>query len=88
MAVSLTLSSVPAQTPYVQYVSGASQTVFPYPFEITQDSDLVCVINGVAQPTDAGYTLTGQGATNGGNLTRSLSGRPLVRSSRYTGTSR
>lgn len=72
MAVSLTLSSVPAQTPYVQYVSGASQTVFPYPFEITQDSDLVCVINGVAQPTDAGYTLTGQGATNGGNLTFTL----------------
>ena len=69
MAVPLTLSSVPAQTPYVQYVSGASQTVFPYPFEITQDSDLVCLINGVAQPTDSGYTLSGQGNTNGGNLT-------------------
>lgn len=69
MAVPLTLSSVPAQTPYVQYISGASQTVFPYPFEITQDSDLVCLINGVAQPTDGGYTLSGQGATNGGNLT-------------------
>lgn len=69
MAVPLTLSSVPAQTPYVQYVSGASQTVFPYPFEITQDSDLVCLINGAAQPTDGGYTLSGQGTTGGGNLT-------------------
>lgn len=69
MAVPLTLSSVPAQTPYVQYVSGSGQTVFPYPFEITQDSDLVCLINGVAQPTDSGYTLSGQGATGGGNLT-------------------
>ena len=49
MAVPLTLSSVPAQTPYVQYVSSAGQTVFPYPFEITQDSDLVVLINGVQQ---------------------------------------
>ncbi len=72
MTVPLTLSSVPAQTPYVQYVSGSSQTVFPYPFEITQDSDLVCLINGVAQPTDGGYTLSGQGATGGGNLTFTL----------------
>jgi hypothetical protein len=69
MAVPLTLSSVPAQTPYVQYVSSSGQTVFPYPFEITQDSDLVCLINGVQQPTDGGYVLTGQGATGGGNLT-------------------
>ncbi len=69
MAVPLILSSVPAQTPYVQYVSGSGQTVFPYPFEITQDSDLVCLINGVAQPTDGGYTLSGQGTTGGGNLT-------------------
>src|SRR5271166_1485362 len=72
MAVPLTLSSVPAQTPYVQYVATSSQTVFPYPFEITQDSDLVCLINGVAQATDTGYTLTGQGAVGGGNLTFSV----------------
>ncbi len=69
MAVPLTLSSVPAQTPYVQYVSGSGQTVFSYPFEITQDSDLVCLINGVQQATDSGYTLSGQGTTGGGNLT-------------------
>ena len=72
MAVPLTLSSVPAQTPYAQYVSGSSQTVFPYPFEITQDSDLVCLINGVQQVTDSGYTLSGQGTTVGGNLTFTL----------------
>ena len=69
MAVPLTLSSVPAQTPYVQYVSSAGQTVFPYPFEITQDSDLVVLINGVQQATDGGYTLSGQGNTTGGFLT-------------------
>jgi len=69
MAVPLTLLSVPAQTPYIQYVSTSSQTVFPYPFEITQDADLVCLINGVQQATDSGYTLSGQGATGGGNLT-------------------
>lgn len=69
MSVPLTLSSVPAQTPYVQYVSGAAQTVFPYPFEITQDSDLVVALNAVTQPTDSGYSLSGQGSTSGGNVT-------------------
>ena len=72
MAVPLTLLSVPAQTPYIQYIATSSQTVFPYPFEITQDSDLVCLINGVQQATDSGYTLSGQGATGGGNLTFTL----------------
>ena len=72
MAVPLTLLSVPAQTPYIQYISTTSQTVFPYPFEITQDADLVCLINGVQQNTDSGYTLSGQGATGGGNLTFTL----------------
>ena len=69
MGVPLTLSSVPAQTPYVQYVSSAGQTVFPYPFEITQDSDLVVLLNAIAQPTDGGYTVSGQGTNVGGNVT-------------------
>jgi hypothetical protein len=69
MAVPYTLSSVPAQTPYVQYVSGSGQTVFPYPFEITQDSDLVVMLGTVVQPTDGGYTLSGQGTNVGGNVT-------------------
>ena len=72
MASPLLLSSVPAQTPYVQYAATASQTVFPYPFEITQDSDLVCLVNGVQLGTDVGYTLSGQGTTGGGNLTFTL----------------
>ena len=69
MAVPLTLSSVPAQTPYVQYIATSLQTVFPYPFEITQDADLVVLLNGAAQPTDGGYALSGQGTTGGGNVT-------------------
>ncbi len=68
MAVPLTLSSVPAQTPWAQYVASTGQAVFPYPFEITQDSDLVVLVNGVQQPVDGGYTLTGQGASGGGNV--------------------
>jgi hypothetical protein len=72
MAVPLTLSSVPAQTPYIQYIASANQTVFPYPFEITQDSDLICLVNGVELMTDQGYTLSGQGTTVGGNLTFTL----------------
>lgn len=69
MAVPLTLSSVPAQVAYAQYVATSGQTVFPYPFEITQDSDLVCLVNSVELDTDVGYSLSGQGDNTGGFLT-------------------
>lgn len=72
MAIPLNLSEVPNLTPYVQYVSGSGQTVFPYPFPITQDSDLIAVVNGVTLNTDSGYTLSGQGNDTGGNLTFTL----------------
>lgn len=69
MGTPATLSQVPALTPYVQYVATSLQTVFPYPFPITQDSDLVVVLNGVTQPTDSGYTVSGVGNPTGGNIT-------------------
>lgn len=69
MGIPLILSSVPAVTPYIQYVASSGQTLFPFPFPITQDSDLVVVVNGITQATDAGYTLSGQGNPTGGNLT-------------------
>ncbi|MDE2469634.1 MAG: hypothetical protein KGL35_13070, partial [Bradyrhizobium sp.] len=69
MGIPATLSTVPAQTPYIQYVATSGQTVFPYPFEITQDSDLVVVYNGVTYATDSGYTLSGVGNSTGGNVT-------------------
>jgi hypothetical protein len=69
MGIPATLSSVPNLTPYIQYIAASNQTLFPYPFPITQDSDLVVVINGVTQPTDSGYSLSGQGNPTGGNLT-------------------
>lgn len=72
MGVPLTLSQVPAVTPYIQYVATNGQTVFPYPFPITQDSDLVVVVNGTTLATDAGYTLSGQGNATGGNVTFTL----------------
>lgn len=69
MAIPLTLSNVPDETPYIQYVASGGQTVYPYPFPITQDSDLVVVINGVTQNTDSTYSLSGQGNPTGGNVT-------------------
>src|SRR5580692_4981175 len=68
MAIPLSLDQVQDQTPSVQYVASAGQTVFPYPFAITQDSDLVVYVNGIAQQTDQGYSLTGQGNDTGGNV--------------------
>lgn len=69
MAIPLTLSNVPDATPYIQYVANNGQTVYPYPFPITQDSDLVVVINGITQNTDSTYSLSGQGNDTGGNVT-------------------
>lgn len=69
MAIPLSLSNVPDETPYIQYAANNGQTVYPYPFPITQDSDLVVVINGVTQNTDSTYTLSGQGNPTGGNVT-------------------
>lgn len=63
------VSSVPAQTPYIQYVATSGQTAFDYPFEITEDSDLVVLVNSVEQGLDTGYSLSGQGNSTGGTLT-------------------
>jgi hypothetical protein len=71
MTVPATLSNVPAVSPYIQYVATSGQTVYPYPFPITQDADLVVVINGTTLPTDSGYSVSGVGAANGGNVTLS-----------------
>lgn len=69
MGIPATLSTVPAQTPYIQYVATSGQTVYPYPFEITQDSDLTIVYNGVTLGTDSGYTVSGVGNSTGGDAT-------------------
>lgn len=68
MAIPLTLSDVPDVIPYIQYIATNGQTVYPYPFPITQDSDLVVEINGVTQGVDSTYSLTGQGQITGGNV--------------------
>lgn len=69
MTIPATLSSVPDVLPYKQYIATGGQTVFPYPFPITQDSDLVVIINGVTQATDATYSVSGVGNSTGGNVT-------------------
>ncbi len=69
MSVPLTLSEVPNVTPYIQYVATSGQTAFDYPFPITQDSDLIVVVNGTTLNTDSGYSLSGQGDDTGGTLT-------------------
>jgi hypothetical protein len=68
MGIPLPISEVPGETPYIQYIATSGQTVFPYPFVITQDSDLVVIYNGAALGTDTGYSLTGQGNDTGGNV--------------------
>lgn len=72
MTIPATLSSVPDTLPYQQYIATLNQTVFPYPFPITQDADLVVVINGVTQVTDSTYSVSGVGNPTGGNVTRNV----------------
>ena len=85
MAIPLNLSEVPNMTPYIQYIADSGQTVYPYPFPITQDSDLVVVINGVTLATDTGYSLPVR-ATTRAATSRSTSGPRPATSSRCTGT--
>lgn len=55
--------------PRVQYIASASQTVFPYPFPIFQDADLVVEANGAIQTLTTQYTVSGEGDDLGGDVT-------------------
>lgn len=67
MTVPTSLSDVPDVSPYIQYIASSGQTVYPYPFPITQDADLIVVINGSTQI--GGYSISGVGNDTGGNVT-------------------
>lgn len=51
-----------------QYVATAGQTVFPYPFPIFEDTDLVVYVNDSLQTVNANYTVSGEGNANGGDV--------------------
>lgn len=55
--------------PRVQYVASVGQTVFPYPFPIFADADIVAATDGSIDALNADYTVDGEGDDLGGNLT-------------------
>ncbi|MFU0444385.1 phage tail fiber protein [Pseudocitrobacter faecalis] len=59
--------SVPNQTPYIIYNANGLTTVFPFEFYIISASDIQVTINGTVVTT--GYTVSGTGNTNGGDVT-------------------
>jgi len=55
-----------AVTPRVQYVGDGSTTSFPYAFAIFDDTDMVVYVGD--EIIETGYTVTGAGQTEGGNV--------------------
>ena len=53
--------------PKVQYTGNGSTTVFPYNFAIFSDSDMVVYVDD--EIVESGYTVSGAGQTDGGNVT-------------------
>lgn len=62
----MTIDNVQNITPIVQYIATAGQTVFPYPFPITQNTDIYVLVNGIAT---AAFTVQGAGNDTGGTIT-------------------
>ncbi len=58
---------MPAVTPVVRYTANGSQTVFLYPFPIFASEDMVVSLDGA--PQVSGFTISGAGATAGGDVT-------------------
>lgn len=54
-------------TPKVQYTGNGITTVFPYEFAIFDESDMVVYFDDEVQ--ESGYTVSGAGETDGGNVT-------------------
>lgn len=65
----MSIDNVQDITPRVQYVASGGQTVFPYPFPIFDDGDLVVDVDGVVLVITTNYTVSGAGGDNGGSVT-------------------
>lgn len=51
------------------YTAAASQTIFPYTFEIIDELDLTVYVDGAQQTLNTDYSVSGVGVEGGGNVT-------------------
>lgn len=65
----MSIDNVQDITPRIQYVATGGQTIFPYPFPIFDDGDLVVDVDGAVLVITTNYTVSGAGDDNGGNVT-------------------
>ncbi len=56
-------------SPIAQYTASGGQTVFSFPFPIFEDDNLVVYDNDTLQVLTTDYSVTGEGADTGGNVT-------------------
>jgi len=57
---------MPAVVPVVRYLANGVQTSFAYPFPIFAEADMLVSLNGA--PQNSGFTISGEGATEGGQV--------------------
>ena len=57
------------QATAISYTGNGVTTVFAYPFKIFEDTDLQVEVDGVTQTLTTHYTVSGVGASGGGNVT-------------------
>src|SRR5439155_9181647 len=62
--------TITASVPRNDYVGNGATTVFPYTFKIFTSSEIEIQLDGVVQTL--GFTVSGVGATGGGNVTFSV----------------
>jgi hypothetical protein len=56
----------------IQYTATAGQTVFAYPFEIADESDISVYANSAILTLNVNYTVSGVGSASGGNITLTI----------------
>jgi hypothetical protein len=77
---------VTPQVPTFSSVASGAATVFPYPFLVLDEDDLVVTVDGVEQLLNVDYTVSGIGLQTGGDITFNVAPTAGLTVTRYRET--